>query len=173
MSKIDFAKNAFIRYLLETGSMAKALSLAQEAEILCDVNTKEGKKQLSYLYNTYGVVKLQHDDLSSAKQWFQRAYDIRKEHLGEFDVNTVAVKFNFVLVLLNEKRYTEAIDDLKPLRNLVLNKPDLPTRIASSVYDFLCIACMHLAKLDEAWDYIQISIDMTKDSVPLYSQGSG
>lgn len=159
--------------MLETGSMRKAHDLAHEAEAFCDSITEKGKVQLSYLYNTYGVIDMQHEDLESAKTWFQRAFHIRKEYLGECDVNTVAVKMNLVLVLLNEKRYTEARDELAPLMSQMSTMSQLPTRITSGVFDFLSIVSIQMGKFNEAWDYIQKSIDMTRDTVPHYSQGSG
>lgn len=153
--------------------MKSAQSLAEHAESLCDPTTEKGQVQLSYLHNTYGVVRLQHRNLESAENWFRKVYDIRKKYLGETDINTVAVMLNFILVLLDQKRYHDAIGDLKPLRNLLPTMPDLPPRMASGVYDFLSIACFQLGRLDEAWEHIQQSIEMTRETVPPYSQGSG
>lgn len=48
----------FYRYLLETGSMAKALALAKHTEPVCDLTTREGELRLSYLLNTYACVSL-------------------------------------------------------------------------------------------------------------------
>lgn len=153
--------------------MASAYSLAEHAEPLCDPATKKGQVQLSYLYNTYGVVELQHHNLHLAENWFQKVYAIRKQHLGELDINTVAVRMNSVLVLLDQKRYHDAIQDLDRLRNLLPSMPDLPVRMSSGVYDYLGVACFRLGKPDEAWNHIQQSIEMTKETVPLFSQGSG
>ena len=153
--------------------MKSAQSLAEHAESLCDPTTKRGQVQLSYLQNTYGVVRLHHRDFESAENWFRRVYDIRKKYLGENDINTVAVKLNLILVLLDQKRYQDAIEDLKPLRSLLSTMSDVPPRMASGVYDFLSVACFRLGRLDEAWEHIRRSIDMTKDTVPLYSPGSG
>ena len=161
------------RYLLETGSMKLAQSLAEDAEPLCDAATDRGKVQLSYLYNTYGVVQLQHQNIDSAETWFKQVYDIRRRHLGDLDINTVAVRLNFILVLLDKKRYEEAMTDLNALRELLPSMPELPVRMASGVFDFLSVACFRSGDFDDAWSHIQTSIKMTEQSVPPISQGSG
>lgn len=162
------------RYLLETGSMRKALGLAQDTEAFCDAQTRDGLVKRSYLYNTYGVVKLQHQDNVAAGEWFQKAYQIRRQHLGETDANTVAVRGNLMLVLLGEERYSEIVDTLTPVRDLLTTAlSHIPIRMTSTIFDQLAMAFFYLGRYDEAWDHIQESVRLSKDTQPMYSQGSG
>ena len=79
--------------VLEPQDLQRAV-VSQSAEPFCDLNTNSGRLQASYLYNTYGVVALQHKDDKTAWGWFQRCLDIRVELLGEYEVNTYTVRGN-------------------------------------------------------------------------------
>lgn len=154
--------------------MKKGFDLAVDTEDFCDRQTRDGQLKLSYLHNTYGVVNLQHQDNVAAGEWFQKAYQIRRQYLGELDVNTVAVRGNFMLVLLNEQRYSEIVDTLTPARDLLTTTlSHLPTRMTCTIFDQLAMAFFFLGKYDEAWDHMQESIRLSKDTLPMYSQGSG
>lgn len=154
--------------------MRKAFDLAADTEAYCDPQTRDGQVKLSYIYNTYGVVKLQHQDNVAAGQWFQKAYQIRRQHLGELDVNSVAARGNSMLVLLNQQRYNEIADTLTPVRDLLKTiLSHLPIRMTCTIFDQLAMAFFFLGRYDEAWDHIQESVRLSKDTLPVYSQGSG
>ncbi len=154
--------------------MATALKMAQMAESACDLTTNDGRLQVAYLYNTYGVVALQHKDDRAAWDWFQKCLDIRMEFPGETNVNTVAVRGNQMLVLLNEKRFAQVVETLLPFRNrLDTGMAHIPARVKTGMFDQLSMAYMGLGQLDEAWTHLQISMDMSKQSnLPMLSQGS-
>jgi hypothetical protein len=154
--------------------MATALSLAQLAEPFCDLNTNEGRLQASYLYNTYGVISLQHKDDKAAWDWFQKCLDIRTEILGEYEVNTCAVRGNQTFVLLNEKKYEEVVQRLLPFRDRAFTTmADVPVRVKTPIFDQLAMAYLSLEQFDEAWTHLQISMDLSKqDNLPMHSQGS-
>ena len=154
--------------------MGKAFRLAQDTEPFCTPEIESYQVKLSYIFNTYGVVKLQHQDNDAAKEWFQRTYQIRKQYLGELDVNTVAVRGNIMMVLMNEHRYQEIVETLLPVRDLVPSTlSHLPIRLAATIFDQLAIAFMNLGRYDEAWQHMQKSVKMSKDTSGIYSQPSG
>ena len=154
--------------------MKKAFDLAVDTEAHCNRETIEGLVKLSYIHNTYGVVKLQHQDNVAAGNWFQKAYQIRRQHLGELDINTVAARGNLMLVLLNKQCYNEIIDTLTPARNLLTTSlSHLPVRMTCTIFDQLAMAFYFLSRYDEAWYHIQESVRLSKDTLPMYSQGSG
>lgn len=154
--------------------MAKALKLAQVVESFCDLNTNHGRLQVSYLYNTYGVVALQHKDDKAAWDWFQKCLDIRMELLGEYEVNTCAVRGNQTFVLLNEKRYDQVVQRLLPFRDRAFTvMADLPIRVKTPIFDQLAMAYMSLGQFDEAWTHLEVSMGLSKeDNLPMLSQGS-
>lgn len=49
----------------------------------------------------------------------------------------------------------------------------LPVRVKCPIYDHLAMAYLGLGQLQEAWNHMQMSIDLSKDELPMFSQGSG
>ncbi|KAJ8133572.1 hypothetical protein O1611_g62 [Lasiodiplodia mahajangana] len=147
------------RYLLEKGHMEKALVLARCAEQQVQGNGAEADLQRGALYNTYGVVALQHGNHGEAETWFRRTKLLRERHMS----NT------HVLVI----RAQDVIDELTQMRKAIDENETLPIRDRSAVDDFLAEAHLFLGNYDTAWMHLQRSISMTRDSVPLESQGSG
>ncbi|CAH0023367.1 unnamed protein product [Clonostachys rhizophaga] len=144
-----------IMYLVETGAMTTALTLAQAAEPFCDLKTDDGQVGVSYLYNTYGVIALQYKDDKAAWGWFEKSLDIRTRLLGEYN-------------------YTEIIQRLMPFRDRAFTvMADHPVRIKNPIFDQLAMAYLGLGQFDEAWSHLNISMDLSKeDNLPMFSQGS-
>ena len=161
------------RYLLETGSMAKSLSLINDTELFCDASKTNGQIQLSYLHNARGLIALQHQQQAEARSWFEDAFAVRRKHLGELNVNTVAVQGNLALTLINERRWEDLITFNEPRRASIEQISHIPIRLRSPIYDLLCSAYLETGQLDKAWEAIETSTNMVKDVIPVYSQLNG
>lgn len=153
--------------------MADAYDICRNTEFLCDIVTKQGAVNMSYIYNSYGVVEMQHENYIVARNWFDKVYEIRQEHLGSGDLNTVGPQLNILLILLYDGKYQEALDRLPLVEELFSKVPDPGDRLLSLIPEVRSTSYMHLGRLNEAWDELQVSIEMTKYRVKLYSQGSG
>lgn len=162
-----------LRYLLETGAMAKSLDITHSTEPFCDTSTKEGKIQLSYLQNNIGLIELQHQKQEEARRWFQAAEAVRKKYLGDSDINTVAVQGNLALTLINERKWEDLIAFNEARNEAIRDKSHIPIRLRSSVYDLLSLAYLETGELDKALEAIDTSVELNKDSLPVYSQHSG
>ncbi|KAI1617986.1 hypothetical protein EDD37DRAFT_676913 [Exophiala viscosa] len=161
------------RYLLETGWMKKCLSVVEVAESFCNPDTVEGKLRLAYLTNARGIFALQHQNLAEARSLFERVEQIRLEHLGELDPNTIAVQNNLALTLVNERRWQDVVTLNDRRRRLIADRDDVPLRLRTSIFDGLCSAYLEMGLLNKAMDAINTSINMSKATLPLISQLSG
>ena len=153
--------------------MAKSLSLINDTEPFCDASTTNGQIQLSYLQNARGLIALQHQQQAEARSWFESAFAVRKQYLGELNVNTVAVQGNLALTLVNERRWEDSIAFNEPRRASIEQILHIPVRLRSSIYDVLCSAYLETGQLDKAWEAIEASTRMVKDVIPVYSQLTG
>jgi tetratricopeptide (TPR) repeat protein len=154
--------------------MEKALHVAECSECeLRDEATPEADLQLAFLYNTYGVIKMQHGETSAAESWFRQVKELRQRHLNDADVLVIGVTMNLVLLLLNQMRLNEAIATLAKCREAIALAKNIPVRLESGIDDLLAEAHLFSGNYDEAWNFIQRSIEMTRQSVPEESQGSG
>ncbi|KAF4447328.1 TPR-like protein [Fusarium austroafricanum] len=160
-------------YLLETGFMDKALTLARCAEQQLKGNSAETTLQRASLYNTYGVVALQHGEFDAAETWFRETQTLRERHLTTSHALVVGVTLNLVLLLLNQMRPEDAVGELKKRDEEIKQDLTLPIRYRSGVDDFLAEAYLFLGHYDIAWECLQRSIAMTRETLPLESQGSG
>ncbi|KAJ8068936.1 hypothetical protein OCU04_002618 [Sclerotinia nivalis] len=163
------------RYLLETGAMAKCLTMIEEAEPMCDLATETGLLQIAYFYNARGLISLQHQQVIEGRKWFERAYDIRKKYLGENDVNTVAVSGNLSLTLLTERRWDDLISFNITRRKSFENgdQSQVPLRLSFAIYNLLALAYLETGLLDEAWENVCIASDMMKNHIAVFSQLNG
>ncbi|KAK7397760.1 hypothetical protein QQX98_012874 [Neonectria punicea] len=69
-------------YLLETGDMARCEEVSHFAESLCDLSSAQGQIDLSYIYNSYGIIGFQHDKIEESLNWFEKARKLRVDNLG-------------------------------------------------------------------------------------------
>lgn len=153
--------------------MEKALNMARCAEQQLRGDNAEAVLQRATLYNTYGVVALQHGDHDAAEKWFRQTKALRECHMSGAHVLVVGATLNLVLLLLNQMRAQEAIEELTQKREAINRDETLPVRYRSGVDDFLAEAHLFLGHYDTAWECLQRSIAMTRETVPLESQGSG
>ncbi|KAI0534764.1 hypothetical protein GGR58DRAFT_481512 [Xylaria digitata] len=160
------------RYLVETGRMLQGEEVAKGAEYLCDIDSKEGLIQLSFLQTIYGVVAVQHQQHAAATDWFQKAYQIRKKYLGETSQWTMSLKLNLGLAMLNERRFPEVIafyaDD--PEHGPWIGAA--PMNIQSGVYDQLAISNCELGNLDTAWAQTEKLLSLL-DQMPSHDRTGG
>jgi hypothetical protein len=162
----------FHRYLLETGSMAKALVLVEAAEELCDLDTEQGELQITYLYNARGIIALQHQQVVEGRAWFERTYDIRKRYLGVNNVNTAAVEGNLSLTLLTERRWEDLISFNNTRRQNFESRSitNIPARLSFAIYNLLALAYLETSQLDGAWENICKATNMISGEAPVFSQ---
>lgn len=153
--------------------MAKFLSLIEDTEPFCDISNSKGQLQLSYLHNARGIIALQHQQQAEARSWFERAFTVRKQHLGELDVNTVAVQGNLALTLVNERCWVDLIAFNEPRRDSIEGLLHIPMRLRSPIYDLLSLAYLETKQLDKAWEAIETSTNLVKNVIPVYSQLNG
>ncbi|KAH6973791.1 hypothetical protein BKA56DRAFT_106799 [Ilyonectria sp. MPI-CAGE-AT-0026] len=153
--------------------MEKALNMAKCAEQQLRGDNAETALQRAILYNTYGVVALQHGDFDAAETWFRKTKSLRECHLSSAHVLVVGVTLNLILLLLNQMRAQEAVEELTQKGEAIDQDETLPVRYRSDVDDFLAEAHLLLSHYDTAWECLQRSIAMTRETVPLESQGSG
>lgn len=161
------------RYLIETGVISQAIQLTRETEFLCDTSTRQGSINMSFLYNNYGVIEMQHGDYTKSREWFEKTTELRRKQLGDTDMHTVYSKLNTGLVLLYDGKFTEALGLVELVEEVARRIPNTNDRLLSTFHDFRAIAYLNMGKLDEAWKELQLSIQMTNSRVKLYSQGSG
>lgn len=138
------------RYLLERGNMARASELSKLAETYCDLSTKQGKIDMSYLQNTYGAIAFQHERLQEALGWFEKAMDMRKQNLEQFDENIGHAMMNTSLVLIEMGKYEDALNRVNELSDFVEAGGYEDTRLGMGVHYQRAEVLAYLHKLDEA-----------------------
>ena len=138
------------RYLLERGNMARAFELSKLAERYCDLSTKQGKVDMSYLQNTYGVIAFQHEKLQEAMNWFEKAMDMRKQNLEPFDENIGHAIINTSLVLLSMGRYEDTLKTVNELSDFVQSGGYEDTRLGMGAHYRRAEVLALLHQLDEA-----------------------
>lgn len=155
--------------------MAKSLDLIKETEFYCDLRTRDGQLQLSYLDNNRGIIAMQHQQQDEAREWLTKAEAVRKQYLGELNVNTVATQGNIALTLINQRRWQDLIDYNEPRARLEASGSlsHIPVRLRSPIYDILSLAYLETNNLDKAWIAIETSTNLTANVIPVYSQYSG
>lgn len=130
--------------------MERSVELAKFAERFCDMNTKEGRVDMSYLFNTYGVVSYQHNDTVKALQWYERALKLRQENLSPQDENIGHVQMNICFTLADMKRYNEAMMQLNASEKFIAQIPDATPRLRAGIIYHKASTLMALGRLDEA-----------------------
>lgn len=155
--------------------MAQFLELIEDTEPYCNISSREGQIWLTYLENSRGIIALQHQKQVEARQWFSKAEAVRKESLGDLDVNTVAVQGNLALTLINERKWEDliAFDEPRAALDAAGQLDHIPVRLRISIYNLLSLAYLETGRLDEAWAAIEKSTQLAVDVVPVYSQLSG
>ena len=155
--------------------MAQSLELIEEAEPYCDISTREGQIQLTYLENSRGIIALQHQKHEEARKWFSKAEAVRKKYSGDRDANTVAAQGNLALTLINERKWQLliAFDEPRAEMDAAGQLDHIPVRLRISIYNLLSLAYLETNMLDEAWAAIEKSSQLAVDIIPVYSQLSG
>jgi hypothetical protein len=142
ISLLDLDTNTENRYLLERGNMARAFELSKLAEKYCDLSTKQGKVDMSYLQNTYGVIAFQHEKLLEM--------DMRKQNLEPFDENIGHAMMNTSLVLISMGKYDDALKRVNELSDFVQSGGYEDTRLGMGAHFQRAEVLALLHQLDEA-----------------------
>jgi tetratricopeptide (TPR) repeat protein len=169
------AIDSFRRYLLETGNMAQAHHLCSLAEQYCDLSSRQGRVDMSYLYNSYGIIEFQHDRLEEAMAWFEKSHTLRKENLEPRDVNVGHPMMNKAMVLRAMRRYEDALAMLQELMVFVKNSGHLGTRLDMGSHANASPILIFLGRLDEAEKELGITETFFRDDPkwPMQSQLGG
>lgn len=155
--------------------MAQAHQLCKLAEHYCDPTSKQGQVDLSYLYNSYGIIEFQHDRLEDAMVWFEKSHSLRKENLEPSDINVGHPMMNKAMVLRAMKRYDDALAMLHDLMLFVRTHGYSGTRLDMGAHSNSCPILIFLGRLDEAETELKISETFFRDDPnwPMQSQMGG
>ncbi|KAK7429920.1 hypothetical protein QQZ08_003542 [Neonectria magnoliae] len=130
-------------YLLVTGDMARCEEVSHFAESLCDPSSTQGQIDLSYIYNSYGIIGFQHGKIEESLNWFEKARKLRVDNLAPTDENIAHVEMYMCFVLRALRRYEDTLVHLDQLAERVKKIPNATMRLRAGVAgqrDTVCTA---------------------------------
>lgn len=152
--------------------MARCEEVSKFAETFCDISTAQGQVDLSYIYNSYGIIGFQHNHIEESFNWFKKAHQLRVDNLPPTDENIYHVEMNMCFVLRAMRQYKEALIHLEKLVERVNQIPNATLRLRAGVISHKVPVYLSLGMSDEAESALNEALAMKK-SDPNWSRNSG